>query len=1688
MTKQRTYRKRKLHIAMTLLLAVCLCISGIASMLPKSYAAAVIAVYSVGEDVTATLYSNGCLSLGGSGETYDYDPGSQPSPFYGNRQLITSVEIGGGITSIGDYLFYNCGNLTGTLTIPASVVHIGTRAFSGDSSANAPSFKYVYNKFIEGDIVIEHAADTAPEPGADAPEEPSVPENSAASIQPVARTIVGEGEGDADGGTAAEVPAAEAPAAPSPASEVAAPQTAAPEASAPQTSAPQASVSEAPAPQTTAPETKAPETTPQTKAPETSSQTKAPETTSQTKAPETTSQTKAPETTSQTKEPETTSQTKAPETSSQTKAPETTSQTKAPETTSQTKVPETSSQTKAPETTSQTKAPETTSQTKATDTSQESRPDDSHASESAPSDTHVTESETDESNPSESDSADTDTESETEDTESTEETETEPETELRHITEQELGGEPFYPGQTGVYHADGPQNNSFCNAAVSAGYQWIDGWTQVTFDNGAGQTNSISVPVTSRGIFLPDFPATGLPVMEDAYSTYEFKGWTVNAESAKSIAPWNFTGMPAASVTAVWQKTLRNMAEQTITANVPGTDGQPELNVAITGKLPENASVAAAFVPIPTAQAIVDAQLGEDNGSTVLYALDIAILVDGEKYQPSDYGESVQVVITDLSLDEDQPVQVWHVAEDETGNAAQLEDIALEDTAADAVTFRADSFSTYIVAITGTQSTYNVKIAASDRYKLYSDSDCTTELGANVEVAADGNFEFWLQAEPCDEAGTAYYEITAYMADPSADGEATELSPVPETNAAETSETALEGNTGETSAAGADASDGTEDVTGTTDPTGISDTAPNGRYHYSLPVTTDLSIWFTSKVPAEATPGDGGTSRAELDLQDSDIVISSNNGALQITYAGKTWSYDGSAIFVTSNGQPTNHTITLESGIAYIYTNNLDILSSGNAINVKSGTMYLYAAGSLAPTTGSVSTGNGNQNADSGSTGDGTQSADSGSAGDGTQSADSGSTGDGTQSADSGSAGDGTQSADNGNVTGNGTSAAGPVYLTASGAPAIGVSPGAQLILSVEHGQTMEIAGGANHPAIGGGQNSDGSLWAGNIQLTNNGGTLSLTAGSGAPAQIVAGSYTYSTSANTGALPYTVALTNGKLVGYSSTYSTGTARLYAVDAVQSIASMAAFQSCGISYDLVGLTASETVSAEGNLDIILSANESELPMKVTVLRGDHAEPLVENTDFTWKPAEGKLTVLAAAAHGNLTIKENGAATFRVGIRPADVFAAPGRILSRVSGGASSTSVPANGAATILYPLTYAPVAENPLQLEFSPALPAGTEVTFMDFTDGGVYYYHAGANVQNIPLTDFIRMGTNDAHFAEPTGDAGVDISKSYQVCIDFPDSAGDTSEMTVTLSQAGIAANVTATGAASDGSAADTGESSGTPDISSNRTGSVAGLAATISRTGASGNTGSITLSDITSSGSTITVPVTVTANGSGNAALVMYLTDGEGNTAAFPETARCSGNGASDIAPFINGNAAIFNLGAASINGTYTVKIPNLSAGTYKVKAYVCVAPADEVNYPMHGKVAESAQSAEITVTGPEVYGITAELSGDSSSRIVTAGTGTNLTFTVKYTAPETSAAAVNVSVTNKSVGAYAALSSPGWTISRSSGTSADGAAKTEQVTVNIPAATQAGTYRINFALTYTDPETGKETTVTHPYNIIVE
>ena len=86
-----------------------------------------------GDNVTWS-FSNGTLTLSGSGETWSYGTYAQETrAFEGLEDSILSVVISNGITTIGDHLFSNCTSMK-TVTFPGSMTRIGSGSFSGCSS------------------------------------------------------------------------------------------------------------------------------------------------------------------------------------------------------------------------------------------------------------------------------------------------------------------------------------------------------------------------------------------------------------------------------------------------------------------------------------------------------------------------------------------------------------------------------------------------------------------------------------------------------------------------------------------------------------------------------------------------------------------------------------------------------------------------------------------------------------------------------------------------------------------------------------------------------------------------------------------------------------------------------------------------------------------------------------------------------------------------------------------------------------------------------------------------------------------------------------------------------------------------------------------------------------------------------------------------------------------------------------------------------------------------------------------------------------------------------------------------------------------------------------------------------------------------------------------------------------------
>ncbi|MBQ1312037.1 MAG: leucine-rich repeat domain-containing protein [Blautia sp.] len=110
--------KRKLYIILALaaVLAVLVCGTALADTNGVC-----------GEDLTWSLNAAGRLTISGTGDMYDYNYSNNLSPFKGDLS-IRSLEVGAGVTSIGSYFLWKCGNLT-SISLPDGLLSIGAGAF-----------------------------------------------------------------------------------------------------------------------------------------------------------------------------------------------------------------------------------------------------------------------------------------------------------------------------------------------------------------------------------------------------------------------------------------------------------------------------------------------------------------------------------------------------------------------------------------------------------------------------------------------------------------------------------------------------------------------------------------------------------------------------------------------------------------------------------------------------------------------------------------------------------------------------------------------------------------------------------------------------------------------------------------------------------------------------------------------------------------------------------------------------------------------------------------------------------------------------------------------------------------------------------------------------------------------------------------------------------------------------------------------------------------------------------------------------------------------------------------------------------------------------------------------------------------------------------------------------------------------
>ena len=89
--------------------------------------AVTVASGTCGDNLTWTLDDAGLLTISGTGDMYDYSQDSVPWAEY--REIIQSVTLVNGVTSVGDYAFYDITH-TNSFTLSNTLQHIGDYAFS----------------------------------------------------------------------------------------------------------------------------------------------------------------------------------------------------------------------------------------------------------------------------------------------------------------------------------------------------------------------------------------------------------------------------------------------------------------------------------------------------------------------------------------------------------------------------------------------------------------------------------------------------------------------------------------------------------------------------------------------------------------------------------------------------------------------------------------------------------------------------------------------------------------------------------------------------------------------------------------------------------------------------------------------------------------------------------------------------------------------------------------------------------------------------------------------------------------------------------------------------------------------------------------------------------------------------------------------------------------------------------------------------------------------------------------------------------------------------------------------------------------------------------------------------------------------------------------------------------------------
>ena len=102
---------------------------------------------SCGEGLTWKLSYYGTLTISGTGKMASYSPGD--APWYSRRTQIRKITISEGVTSIGEYAFEECTNVT-SIFIPGSVTELNEYCFSACKSMKSITIPQSVTRIADG--------------------------------------------------------------------------------------------------------------------------------------------------------------------------------------------------------------------------------------------------------------------------------------------------------------------------------------------------------------------------------------------------------------------------------------------------------------------------------------------------------------------------------------------------------------------------------------------------------------------------------------------------------------------------------------------------------------------------------------------------------------------------------------------------------------------------------------------------------------------------------------------------------------------------------------------------------------------------------------------------------------------------------------------------------------------------------------------------------------------------------------------------------------------------------------------------------------------------------------------------------------------------------------------------------------------------------------------------------------------------------------------------------------------------------------------------------------------------------------------------------------------------------------------------------------------------------------------------